>query len=65
MKILVSIFLVLIGAFSLGFYLAGSHAHFRFRLNMPEDWIFSIIIITSFMLPIYFLISWLINKLKV
>jgi hypothetical protein len=55
-KIIVSVFLVLCGIYTLGFWAAGSHGHIMFRPHMTEDWVLSSILLVCFGIPLFLLV---------
>jgi hypothetical protein len=63
-KIVFSVFSIIIGCLALFFWAAGSHGSlFRFRPWMTEDWVLSLLILTSFGMPIVFFIKWVRKKI--
>ncbi|WP_158829375.1 hypothetical protein [Mucilaginibacter lacusdianchii] len=51
---IIALFSFLIGICVLGFWIAGSHGHVKFRPHMLEDWIFTGLTILSFSISLVF-----------
>ncbi len=54
-RIIVSIILLLISAFSVALYLVGNHGHLMFRAQMTEDWIIWGMALGTFLTAFYLL----------
>ena len=57
LKMIISVLLIAIGLYTIGFWIVGSHGHMRLRPHMLEDWVMTGILIISFGIPLFFLIQ--------
>ena len=63
-KILISLWMLILGGTTLIVWGVGSHDNIQFRPEMMEDWLLSAIIFSSLGIPLFFLFSFILKSLK-